>query len=389
MKQNLLLITASLALTAAAIPARSFEIIEPTPPPPERAISEAVADAQAEVAREIEQAQAEVARQVEHAHQQLANRRAEIEEARSRVGEAQAKVLELAQAKVAASRAPAISRNTGTSIRLGGRTRGAGDAMVIRSSEPDAKAQAELEEDLAVMARVLDKAVAEQLGEERRGRAMGINVFLSSAGSTPRAFYLEDYGAVFLLNVPLPLLPPPEKAEPAKEKPEADAAWEEARRELYGKEPFLDDVLGKALRFEVHGDTVPEYDAKKVDDLKEALLGALKNARNMRGLRPDDAITICVSGGPGGAHRKHVVRVDKGDGGETLETVTEELNVLKGEERAAAGGSVLTLRVKKSDADAFAAGELDLPALEKRAKIALYAGGTGAAKGPWGLNLVQ
>jgi len=392
MKQNLLLLTASLALTAAAIPVRSFEAIEPTPPPPPEPIVEAVADAPAEVAREIEHARAEVARQVEHAHQQLANRRAEIEEARSRVGEAHAKVLELAQATqatAAASRAPGISRSTGTSINLGGHRRGAGDAMVIRSSEPEAKAQAELEEDLAVMARVLDKAVAEQLGEERRGRAMGINVFLSSAGSTPRAFYLEDYGAVFLLNVPLPLLPPPEKAEPAKEKSEADAAWEEARRELYGKEPFLDDVLGKALRFEVHGDTVPEYDAKKVDDLKEALLGALKNARNMRGLRPDDAITICVSGGPGGAHRKHVVRVDKGDGGETLETVTEELNVLKGEERAAAGGSVLTLRVKKSDADAFAAGELDLPALEKRAKIALYAGGTGAAKGPWGLNLVQ
>jgi len=393
MKQNLLLLTASLALTAAAIPVRSFEAIEPTPPPPPEPIVEAVADAPAEVAREIEHARAEVARQVEHAHQQLANRRADVEAARARVGEAHAQVLELAQATqatTAASRAPAISRSTGTSVRLGGRHRGAGDAMVIRSSDPDAKAQAEMEEDLAVMVRVLDKAVAEQLGEDRRGRAMGINVFLSSAGSTPRAFYLEDYGAVFLLNVPLPLLPPPEKAEPAKEKPEADAAWEEARRELYGKEPFLDDVLGKALRFEVHGEAVPEYDAKKVDDLKEALLGALKNARNIRSLRPNDAITICVSGGPGGdVQRKSVVRVGEGDGDEKLETVTEEVAVFKGEGRATAGGSVLTLRVKKSDADAFAAGELDLPALEKRAKIALYAGGTGAAKGPWGLNLVQ
>jgi len=241
------------------------------------------------------------------------------------------------------------------------------------------------------MARVLDKAAAEQLGEERRSRAMGIDVFLSPVSNRPRAFYLEDYGAVFLLNVPLPLLPPPEKTEPAKEKSETDATWEQARRELYGKQPFLGDVLDKALRFEVHGETLPEYDAKKVDALKEVLLGALRNARNIRGLKPEDAITVCAFGGPGGdAQREHVVRVERNEGGEKVEMVTEtdDVVVVKGEEHTPARGSLLTIRVAKADADAFAAGQLDLPALEKKAKIALYASGTGVAKGPLGLNVV-
>jgi hypothetical protein len=382
MKKNLrtVLLTASLALAAAGIPARSFEPTEPVPPPPPEDVAQAVAHAEAEVARPVA-----------HAHQQSANQRANVEAARARVGDAHAKVLELAQAVAAPPHAPTPPQSAWANIRLGGsRQRGAGDTVVIRSSEPEAKSQAELEEDLAVMARVLGKAAAEQSGEERRSRAMSIDLLLSPATSRPRAFYLEDYGAVFLLNVPLQLLPPPEKTEPAKEKPESDAAWEQARRELYGAKPFLDDVLGKALQFEVNGETLPEYDAKKVDDLKEVLLGALKNARNIRGLKPEDAITLCVFGGPGGdAQRKRVVRVEKGDDGEKVETVTEtdEVIVVKGAERAPARGSLLTIRVKKADVDAFAAGQLDLAALEKKAKIALYAGGTSVAKGPFSLDV--
>jgi hypothetical protein len=375
MKKNLrnLLVTTALALTATAIPVSSSEPVEPAPPPPTEQVAQSVAHAQAEVARHMEDV-----------HRQLADQQA-------KVAEAHARALELAQAARARTspEAPVLPRTTGTNIRLGGaRARAAGDAVVIQFSEPHAKSQADLEEDLAVMARVLDKTVAEQLGEERRVRAMGIDVFLTPASSSPRAFYLEDYGAVFLLNVPLPLLPPLEKTEPAKEKSETDAAWEEARRELYGGKPFVDDVLGKALRFEVHGETLPEYDAKKVDDLKEALLGALKNARNIRGLSLEDAITICVFGWVGDPQRKRVgvVRVDRGGKVETG-TETDKVVVLNEDERAAARGSLLTIRIKKADADAFAAGQLDLPALEKKAKIALYAGGTGGASGRFGLNM--
>jgi len=391
MKKNLrtVLLTASLALAAAGIPARSFEPTEPVPPPPPEDVAQTVAHADAEVARRVEQAQAEVTRQIERVHQELGSQHVQLNEARAGIGAARDMVLELAQAVTAPPHPPAVSRSTETNIRLGGsRQRGAGDTVVIRSSEPEAKSQVALEEDLAVMARVLDKAATAQLGDERRNRAMGIDVFLGPGGNRPRAFYLEDYGAVFLLNVPMALLPPPEKAEPAKEKSETDAAWERARRELYGTQPFLED--DRFMRFEFQGETSADYDAKKVDGLKEALLGALKNARNIRGLRPEDAITVCVFGGPGGdAQRKRVVRVDKGDGDKKAEVETEEVLVVGREEPAAARGSLLTIRVKKADADAFAAGQLDLAALEKKAKIALYAGGSSAAKGPFNLDVTR
>ncbi len=366
----------ALALAATALPVSSAEPVEPIPPEPPEPIAQSVGDAR----KDVDRAMAEV-------RQQLADQKTQMVLARARAAE-------LAQATRARgfAGAPEPPRSGGWSTS-GGRARGAGDTAIIQFSQPDPKAQADLEEDLAVMARVLEKAAADQLGEDRRSHAMGIglDMFIGSAAHSPRALYLEDYGAVFLVDVPMALLPPPEKAESPKEKSETDAAWDEARRELYGTGAFVEDVLGKALRFEVHTGTPIAYDAKKVDGLKEGLLGALKHARNIRGLKPQDAITVCVFGTPAAdGQQKHLVRLEKGDNRAEagIVTQTEDVLIAKGGDRTSARGSVLTLRVTKADADAFAAGELDLTGLQNKAKIALYAGGTGAGKGAWSaLNL--
>jgi len=42
---------------------------------------------------------------------------------------------------------------------------------------------------------------------------------------------------------------------------------------------------------------VEEYDGTKVNKLKDALFEALKNATNIRNLKSDDSITVCVFGG--------------------------------------------------------------------------------------------
>jgi hypothetical protein len=370
------LLTVSLALIPATA-VRSFASAETAPPPPPPL---------EHVAGAIAHAQAEVDHQLNAVHRQLS-------QSLAGVGDLHGRVLEMAQAALAVPAAPGAPPlpHASAGIRLGGgKPRGQGDTLVIQSSDPDGKSQARLEEDLAVMARVLDKAATDKLGGARPHRAMGIDVFLNARGGGPRAFYLEDYGAVFLLNVPISLLPPPEKPEAAQGKPETDASWEQARRELYGEAPFLDDVLGKALRFEVHGETVPAYDAKKVEALKEALLGALKNARNIRGLRPDDFLTVCVSGGAGGDGPRHrVVKVERGDSGDSLETVTHEDVVLGEAGPSPARGSLLTIRVKKADADALATGDLDLTAFQKKARIALYPGGAGGPKAPFGLDVLR
>ena len=42
-----------------------------------------------------------------------------------------------------------------------------------------------------------------------------------------------------------------------------------------------------------------EYSEQKVAQLKDALLESLKSATNIRNLKSDDSITVCVFGGPG------------------------------------------------------------------------------------------
>src|SRR5204862_5958190 len=85
---------------------------------------------------------------------------------------------------------------------------GPGKALVIRTSDSDAKEQANLEEDLAVMSRILDKTMSKNLDDDRANRFMGISVLFAPGSGSIRNLYLEGYGALFLLNVNFPLLPP-------------------------------------------------------------------------------------------------------------------------------------------------------------------------------------
>jgi len=95
----------------------------------------------------------------------------------------------------------------------------------------DAKTQANLEEDLAVMSRIFDKTLARKLDEDRQNRYMGITC---SSDPVPAPFEVcisKVMERCFLFNVNFPLLPPPEKSEQTKEKSETDSTWEEAKRE--------------------------------------------------------------------------------------------------------------------------------------------------------------
>ena len=254
---------------------------------------------------------------------------------------------------------------------------GPGKALVIRTSDADAKAQGNLEEDLAVMSRIFDKTLAQKLDEDRPNRFMGINVLFAPGSSPIRSIYLEGYGALFLLNVNFPLLPPPEKAEQTKEKSETDSTWEEARREIYGQHDAWSQV-GKAFKFSMAGGPEQEYDEKKVEDLQEGLLEALKNATNIRNLKPDETLTVCVFGGASAGPRK--ARTVRALPKPAPDAPEEEVFVSIRDDGVPARGTIMTIRVKKSDADGFAKGELNADEFRKRASITTYAGDTGG----WG-----
>ena len=126
-----------------------------------------------------------------------------------------------------------FSERLATVIQRPGNSGGPGRTLVIRSGDGEPGTQAALEEDMAVMAHIFDKAIAEKVGPGNRERtAMGINVYFGPNADSIRNLYLDGYGALFTLRVNFPLLAPPKVNEEPKEKPATTSEWEEAKREV-------------------------------------------------------------------------------------------------------------------------------------------------------------
>lgn len=244
-----------------------------------------------------------------------------------------------------------------------------GRTLVVQTSNADATAIADAEEDLSVMALILRKATGDVRGDDKR-MAMGIEVdstvFGSSSGA--RNMYVEGYGALFLLGVRFPLIAPPEKTEETAAKDELGSDWAEARKEyLQGERNTFELQLERVWTGvnQLRSDRLPseEYDADKVEDLKTGLLEALKNATHIRALKPEEFVTVVIQGA-------EAMRVDK-----TVSRSGGNVNVkVTGSKRGSSrsGETVMTIRVKKSDVDSFAKGNLDLAGLKKKASIQTY-----------------
>ena len=247
-----------------------------------------------------------------------------------------------------------------------------GRTLVVQTSNPDATAIANAEEDLSVMALILRKATGGSHGDDKR-IAMGIEVdstvFGSSSGA--RNMYVEGYGALFLLGVRFPLVAPPDKVEDAKTKDEPASDWAEAREEyLRGERNTFEVQLERVWNGvnQLRSDRIAseEYEAEKVEDLKTELLEALKNATHIRALKPDEFVTVVIQG----AEAMRVEKISSGGGGGARAGGT--LKVSSSRRDTGRGETVMTIRVKKSDVDSFAKGNLDLAGLKKKASIQIY-----------------
>ena len=264
------------------------------------------------------------------------------------------------------------SRNFQDRLRLvqmvNGQAANSGRTLIVRSSDHDPNEQANLEEDLAVMSRIFDKAVSGKPGDDQQIRtAMGIDVYFTSERSPLRNVYLDGYGALFMLNVNYPLLAPPAKSDEEKEKASGDSAWQEARQELFGQvsDNIVVDYVGE------------EYAAEKVNNLKNALLGALKDATNIRNLKPDDSITVCVFGGASallGIYKEQATPRTTSQVGLPAGGTSAKGRMIS-RDGAAMHGTIMTIRVKKTDVDSFSKGKLNLDEFRKRASLTIYAGG--------------
>jgi len=241
-------------------------------------------------------------------------------------------------------------------------------SLVVQFNPTDTQALARAEEDLAIMARILDKAARSRREDEPAAssfRPMGINVDSSIFGSSSgaRNIYIENQGALFLLSVKYPLLAP-EKPSEAKAKDNTSDEWKQAQAEVAGGGSDGVQFFEYAIAGGAAG-MPEEFDADKVKELKDALTSSLKNATHLRMVKPDEFITVVVQGADASGTVTKVARDPKGN---TRVATTARASTTATRRNE----SVLTLRVKKSDADAFAAGKLDLDAFRKKVATQTY-----------------
>ena len=265
------------------------------------------------------------------------------------------------------------------------------NVLVIPAVDMDAQKLAETVEDMKIMSHIFAKELAE--ADMLPGGRRWV-FFWRRSSNELRCIYLEGYGAVFLMEVDFPLLP---VAEPQAQEAEegTDPVWQEARRQLTSPE---EDI------FDSGSDEEVEYDADKVEDLKSKLIRNLKHASNIRNLPDKEWIIIAVTGAggqTGGIQIDVHVEGDKGgrSGRGRPGAIGGRARALSGRGSRAGGGragavggrgggfgggftgglsttpasaTVLTVRAKKADVDAFAKGKLDFDKFQKRVQMFTY-----------------
>src|SRR6185503_12089922 len=100
---------------------------------------------------------------------------------------------------------------------------------------------------------------------------------------------LEGFGPLFMVKVNFPVHAAAAADEGKAEEKQADSEWERARRTLYG--------VNEDTRWIGVSSAVP-YEAARVEALKKHLIPALKNASNMKGVKPDEYVNVSVFGSP-------------------------------------------------------------------------------------------
>jgi hypothetical protein len=259
----------------------------------------------------------------------------------------------------------------------------AGPAIIIQFSQSDPRSVDVLQEDLNVMSLLLQKRLEDAVGENSPTYRMGIPLLLRSGKHGIDSLYIDGFGALFTMTVNFPLVAPPSiKAKETDDTTGSDE-WDKARKELYG-------VRESEEAANPYGRSGLPYDAAQVGALKRALLEALKNVTNIRDLKPEEWIVASVfgaespdtspglAGGSGGG--------GVGVGGTTGRAGRGASNVAQADARIleAMGvgmpesrtgrGTVLTVRVRKSDADSLAKGKMSFEQFEQKATIAAYLG---------------
>jgi len=248
--------------------------------------------------------------------------------------------------------------------------------LVIPAAEMKPEDLLAIMEDMNIMARIFDKQLAKahliqsreysrfyRWAESTQSWGTLNNLFSKREGLATETIYLEDFGAIFLMKVDFPLVPPPKVEEKEAEEP-TDRIWAQTKQEIY-----MPDAVKKSKG----APPAEAYDAEKVEKLKRTLISALKHASNIRALKQEQWVILTMIGwsgrprgisGRAGQNCWACHALDQGG------ALAEKVNY-----KSFPTGmgfclpAVLTICAKKSDIDAFAKGELKYEEFRQRTKI--------------------
>ncbi len=279
---------------------------------------------------------------------------------------------------------------------------GEGAASVLTFKAPDQKTVDETAEDLNILSLIFSRHLERALGEEGGERGefkLGIPMLLQTGGRWVDASYVEGFGAVFSLKVRFPLVPAASSNKDTQNS-QKDSEWEQARRALAGGATDSDarrqDPYERARR----------YNPNLVETLKKRVLELLKNASNLRHVQSDEWVVVTFAGPPNvvaqpaaGFMGSATLDGGAGTGGGGAGALPEQpspnaattsnpfgsqpaitgssAGVMAGRQAAPqtpARATLMTIRVKKRDADAFAANKMSEDQFFHAAEIASYLG---------------
>ena len=272
-----------------------------------------------------------------------------------------------------------VDENLRTLTSRAGRATASTRTLVIPKDAADAKSLSDTEEDMSVMARILEKAAS---GKSDKGERPSTFVwgFAGSSG-TPKNLYIDGYGALFFINVSFPLLPPATKEQASEPKSETPSEWETTRNELFhppGKSTdysYNFELFDFAGPFATSG-PAEEYDEEKVTDLKENLTAALKNASHIRRLKGDDTVTVVVAGrGPRSGPKVATRRLHTGPSAANSSSSSGSWSVLSSSSSGSstqAPAARLIIRAKRSDIESFQKDKLSADDFRKKVTMFIY-----------------
>ncbi len=281
--------------------------------------------------------------------------------------------------------------------------------LVIPTTEVKTEDLVAITQDLQVMSHIFD----ERFKEPRltRGLFADYGDFFGRDSRATEAIYLQGYGVLFLMEVNFAFSPPPKAQEKqAEETEDVDPIWQRARQKIFSPKGF-----GGSEFFPEERDN-----AEKIEVLKTELIKTLKHAANIRNLKADEWVILTVIGQgrqSGGVYedyyRSAAPRSRTSRSGRSRRPSSRSSSSVEGVGGGGFGGggygggmmggmgmgsgmmggmgmgsgmmdgmvysemappstTVLTIRAKKSDVDAFAKGELDFEQFQQKVEIFTY-----------------